>query len=64
VIYPGTLLKIAKLDQRAKASDWKPVQGGIQKFYFEEYTLTAQISADETPSITTSKTILRREIPS
>jgi hypothetical protein len=63
VVYPGTLLKIAVLDQRAKASDWNPAHGGRQTFYFEEYTLTAELSADEARSTVNSRTIARREIP-
>ena len=55
VIYPGTVLKIVKLDQRAKTSD-------PQTFYFDEYTLTAEMSADEVPSTTESKTIPRKDI--
>ena len=64
VIYPGTVLKIAKLDQRAKAGDWIRVGNGRRECYFEEYTLTAEISADEVPSTTDLKTIRRLEIPS
>jgi hypothetical protein len=63
VIYPGTVLKIAKLDQRAKASDWNPARGGRQAFYFEEYTLTAEIAADGVPNTVDSKTIPRKDIP-
>ena len=64
VIYPGTLLKIAKLEQRASASNWNPTRGGRQTFYFEEYTLTAEISADEMPSTVDSKAVRRKDIPS
>jgi hypothetical protein len=64
VIYPGTVLKIAKLDQRAKASGWVRASDGRQAFYFEEYTLTAELSADEMPVTKDSKTIPKMEIPS
>src|ERR1017187_9602732 len=64
VIYPGTVLKIAKLDQRASASNWVPTRGGRQTFYFEEYTLAAEISADEVPITIDSITIPRKDIPS
>jgi hypothetical protein len=57
------VLKITKLDQRAKASDWAPARGGRQAFYFEEYTLIAEISADEVPCTVDSKTIPRKEVP-
>jgi hypothetical protein len=62
VIYPGTVLKVAKLDQRAKGSGWMSVPGGRQTFYFEEYTFTAEISADEALSTTHSKKLAREEI--
>lgn len=64
VIYAGTVLKVAKLDQRAKATSWDPARGGRQSFYFDDYTFTVEISADETPSITDSKLIPRLDIPS
>jgi hypothetical protein len=64
VIYPETAHKIAKLDQRAKGSNWTPAGGGRKEFYFDEYTLTAEISADEVPGTMDSKTIPRMEIPS
>jgi hypothetical protein len=63
VIHPGTVLKVAKLDHRAKASEWNPSLGGRKKFYFEEFTFTAEISADEVPSVVASKTVPREEIP-
>ena len=58
------MLKIAKLDQRAKASGWVRASDGRQAFYFEEYTLTAELSADEMPVTKDSKTIPKMEIPS
>ena len=63
VIYPGTVLKIAKLDQRAKASGW--VRGGDsrQEFYFEEYTFTVELSADEVPVTKDAKALQRLDIP-
>jgi len=64
VIYPETVLKIAKLDQRAKASGWVRVGDGRQEFYFEEYTLTAKLSADEMAVTKDSKTIPKMEIHS
>jgi hypothetical protein len=63
VIYPRTTLKIAKLDLRAKGTDWNPTRGGRQSFYFEEHTFTAEISADGVPSRTESKPIPRFDIP-
>lgn len=62
VIYPGTPLKIAKLSQSAKGSARHPL-AGKQTFHFDEYTFTADISADEVRGITDSKTVPRREIP-
>lgn len=64
VIYPGTVLKIAKLDQRAKASSWARVGDGRLEYYFEEYTLTVELSADEIPVTKDSKTIPKLEIHS
>lgn len=61
VIYPGTTLRIAKLSQSAKETDWNATRGGRQAFYLEEHTFTAQISADEVSSTTESKTIPRLE---
>jgi hypothetical protein len=63
VIYPGTVLKLAKLDQRAKASGWRRSGNSSQQFIFDEYTFTVQISADEVPLSTHSKTLSRLEIP-
>jgi len=63
VIHPGTLLKIAKLEQRAVRRVWKPADGGRQTFYFEEYILTAEIAAAEMQSSSDSKTIPRKDVP-
>jgi hypothetical protein len=63
VIYPDTVLKIAKLDQSAKASG-SHLPGGQEGFYFEEYTLSAELSADEISVTKESKTIPRKEIVS
>jgi Putative DNA-binding domain len=62
VIYPGTVLKIAKLDQRAKLSGWVRPGDSRQQWYFEEYTLTVEISADEVPVTKDSKSIRRLEV--
>jgi hypothetical protein len=63
VIYPGTVLKIAKLDQRAKASGWVRVGASRQEFYFEECTFTVELSADEVPVTRDAKKLPRLEIP-
>jgi hypothetical protein len=63
VIYPGTVLKVAKLTQRARGKDWKPTQGGRQQFYLEEYTFTAEVAADGVQGIEQSRTLPRLEIP-
>jgi Putative DNA-binding domain len=64
VVYAGTTLKIAKLEQRAVPNpSWAAVRGGRKTFYFEEYTLIAEIAADEVQSLIDSKTILRKDIP-
>ena len=63
VIYPGTVLKIAKLDQRAKTTGWAQVGDNRQEFYFEEYTFTVELSADEVPVTTDAKKLPRLEIP-
>jgi hypothetical protein len=62
VIYPGTVLKIAKLDQRAKASGWVRVGDSNQEYYFEVYTLMAELSANEIPVTKDSRTIPRKDI--
>jgi hypothetical protein len=61
VIYPGTVLKIAKLDQRAKATGWVSA-GGNKEHGFEEYTLMAELSADEIPVVKDSRTIPRKDV--
>jgi len=63
VIYPGTILKVARLDQRAKRSEWQPVgSGSREKFCFEGFTFSAEIAADEVLSQTEHKTVPAREI--
>ena len=63
VIYPGTVLKIAKLDQRAKASGFWRFGDGRQEFYFEEYTFTVELSADEIPVTRDARKLPRLDIP-
>jgi hypothetical protein len=57
------VLKIAKLDQRAKASGWVQVGDSRQEFFFEECTFTAELSADEVPVTRDAKKLPRLEIP-
>jgi hypothetical protein len=54
VIYPETILKVAKLTQREKRIEDEAV--------FEEYTLTAELAADEFPSTSDSKTIPEKKM--
>jgi len=62
VIYPDTVLKVAKLDQRAKQSGWVRAGDGHEEWYFEEFTLNIELSADEVPVTKDSKSIPRLEI--
>jgi hypothetical protein len=43
IIYPGTVLKIAKLDQRAKPTGWVRAGDGLQEWFFEDYTFTVSV---------------------
>lgn len=63
VNHPGTLLKIAVLVQRANATGWVDVGSGHQEVAFEEYILTAELSADEMSIITESKTVPGGPLP-
>jgi len=62
VVYPGTLLEIAKLQQPAERSQYQRVRGGTTSFCFEGLTLTVQLAADEFPSTTDSRTIGTAEV--
>jgi hypothetical protein len=62
VIYPGTILKIAKLEQSARISEWQPVASNQVAQHFEEFSLTVQLSADEFPNTIDTDTISSREL--
>jgi len=58
MIHPGTVLKIAKLNQRSRESEWVAA-GGRKRFYFPEFDFVAEISADEVPGSSESRRIPR-----
>ena len=62
VIYPGTILKIAKLEQAARISEWQPVGSNQVAQHFEEFSLTVQLAADEFPNTIDSAKIKSREL--
>jgi hypothetical protein len=62
VIYPGTILEIAKLEQAAKISAWQPAGDDRVAQHFEEFRLTVQRAADEFPNTTDSSTVSSREL--
>jgi hypothetical protein len=47
VIYPGTVLKITKLDQRARLSQWQRAGVNARDYVFDEAMVTAEIFADD-----------------
>jgi hypothetical protein len=62
IIYPGSVLKIAKLYQQAKPTGWVRAGEGLQEWIFEDYTFTVELSADEVPLTRDSKSVPRLEI--
>jgi hypothetical protein len=62
IIYPGTVLKIAKLDQQAKPTGWVRVGDALQEWFFEDYTFAVELSADEVPLTRDMKSLPRLEI--
>jgi hypothetical protein len=55
VIYPGTILKIAKLGQRERRQNGERV--------FLEYPITVELAADDIPSTADSRVLPERKIP-
>lgn len=62
VIYPGTVVKIATFDQFARPTNWVRFGEGYQELYFDEYSLTVDLFADEMAVTKDTKSVPRREI--
>jgi hypothetical protein len=62
VIYPGTVLKIGKLEQAARISEWQPVGGKQVAQQFEEFRLTVELAADDFPSTLDTSIISPRDL--
>jgi len=63
VIHPGTILKIARLEQRANKSEWQAVSSDRVAFVFREFVLKVQLAADEFPNTADSKVIAEKGWP-
>lgn len=61
VIYPGTVLKITKLEQYV--GQWlKSTAGVVQAVRFNQLDFTAHLSAEEFPSTEDARTISAKEV--
>ncbi len=63
VIYPGTTLKITRLEQHVKQWLTSTVTGEVEAVRFDELNFAADLAADEAPSAEQSKTIPAKEFP-
>jgi hypothetical protein len=57
VVYPGCVLKIAKIEQYPKSISVERNSGPIKRWRFEKLTLTAQVAAEDFASETHSRSI-------
>ena len=60
MIHPGTVLKIARLEQRAIKSEWQPVSSDGDAFVFREFVLKVQLAAEEFPNTADSRVIAEK----
>jgi len=57
LIYPGTVLKITRMEQYLGRRSNNPATGTLEVGFFLELTLIAKLAADEFPEIEDSRTI-------
>ena len=57
VIHAGTTLKITRIEQPSRESEWQRVSSSQRTRCFVEFTLTFQLAADDFPSTVDSKRI-------
>jgi hypothetical protein len=60
VIYPGSTLKITRVEQAARISEWQR-PGGRRSFVFEAISIEAELCALGVANMTETKTISRKE---
>jgi hypothetical protein len=61
VVHPGTLMKVAKLEQRAEPSGWQRA-GGQTVLQFRRVNLDVELAADEFPNTMSSTTLDQRDV--
>lgn len=61
VIHPGTSLRIARLQQRARLAEWQPVGLPRKNFIFAEVPLSFEIHADDVGAKTETRIVPARE---